>query len=511
MTNNDPSNAKVYRPSTAVWEITYDCNMRCQHCGSSCTGPKDDELSTEEALELCDSIAALGVRHITLSGGEPLTRKDWPQLVQRLSDHGLSVGILSNGWMMDEATAKVAKESGLSVFGVSIDGLPETHDRIRKAGSYERIEKAIAFAKSQHLYTTAVTCIHALNLPELAGIKERIKGMGVDSWQLQAAEPMGNLLAHPEWLLPPSAIEEIIDFAYATQQEKRIRVYLAENLGYYSLKEIEVHHHSTLHDPSQMPDFEPDSEQEQSYKLWRGAWRGCSAGKSMLGIRCNGDISGCLSIRDDNYIEGSTRKHTLHEIWHRPGAFAWNRERSKADLQGRCRICQFGSLCLGACSGTKITRCNGCLAENPFCSYHHAMENLQTATDAIPEDQLRTKAEEAVKRADWQSAEQILRRACSGQKEDVYLLNLLGFVNYKLENYPECLENNEKALSLDPDNAYAFNGRGNCLAKMGRVEEGIASIKRAMELAGPDGSFKDPWVDLARIYKEQGLAVTGNQ
>jgi len=68
-----------FQPITAVWEITFACNMRCKHCGSGCNTTKPDELSTEEALKVCDQIAELKIDYITLSGGEPL--KDYQIMV----------------------------------------------------------------------------------------------------------------------------------------------------------------------------------------------------------------------------------------------------------------------------------------------------------------------------------------------------------------------------------------------------------------------------------------------
>lgn len=45
--------------TTAVWEITMGCNMRCKHCGSSCAEALPDELNTSEALEVCDQLKYL--------------------------------------------------------------------------------------------------------------------------------------------------------------------------------------------------------------------------------------------------------------------------------------------------------------------------------------------------------------------------------------------------------------------------------------------------------------------
>ena len=71
--------------TTAVWEITMGCNMRCKHCGSSCAEALPDELNTSEALEVCDQLKDLGLKVITLSGGEPTTRSDWHIIAKRFS------------------------------------------------------------------------------------------------------------------------------------------------------------------------------------------------------------------------------------------------------------------------------------------------------------------------------------------------------------------------------------------------------------------------------------------
>ena len=53
------------------------CNLRCAHCGSAAGRPREDELSSAEALQVVESLARLGTRVVTLSGGEPTLRDDW--------------------------------------------------------------------------------------------------------------------------------------------------------------------------------------------------------------------------------------------------------------------------------------------------------------------------------------------------------------------------------------------------------------------------------------------------
>ena len=136
-----------FAPLAAVWEMTMACNMRCGHCGSSCTDRLPDELTQEEALRLCDDLVELGLRFITLSGGEPLLRQDWPTITRRLTDQGTVVNMISNGWLVDDTAIDRAITSGLQSIAVSLDGLEKTHDSIRKQGAFA---KAQASGRDQH-------------------------------------------------------------------------------------------------------------------------------------------------------------------------------------------------------------------------------------------------------------------------------------------------------------------------------------------------------------------------
>ena len=109
--------------TTAVWEITMGCNMRCKHCGSSCAEALPDELNTSEALEVCDQLKDLGLKVITLSGGEPTTRSDWHIIAKRLVDNGIITSIITNGWLIDENFIQNAITSGIRSVCLSIDGL----------------------------------------------------------------------------------------------------------------------------------------------------------------------------------------------------------------------------------------------------------------------------------------------------------------------------------------------------------------------------------------------------
>jgi len=472
----------IHKPVAAVWEITMDCNMRCKHCGSSCSGPLPDELTTEEALAVCDSLGCLGLQRITLSGGEPFTRDDWHLIVGRLTKNKVMTNILSNGWFIDAEIVKKAKDAGAVNVGISLDGVEETHDYIRKKGSFARIMNALDVLRELGMSTAIATSIHKKNITQLPEIKEILIAKGVKNWQLQAAMPMGNLLKHMDWIPEPEDVDRVIDFAYDAMKEGRIRVHLSDDVGYFNLKEIEVRKNA------------------QRSEFFSGIWEGCPAGTRALGIRCNGEILGCLSIRDDSYIEGNVREIPLEKMWNDPEKFNWFRTLSKNKLSGFCKICQYGNYCLGGCSSNKLTRYHT-MTENQFCSYwsaaHQEKQKIAGITDV---DLLTAKGRELAQNEDFQLAEIHLSRALELKPGDTELLNLLGYTHYFLENYPECETCNRRVLETDADNAYSLKGLGLALSKQGDVEEGIGLLKKAVERC--DENFMDPYHDLAVTLME---------
>ncbi len=130
--------SKDKRP-VVVWNVTRRCNLQCIHCYSSSQNVKyGDELNTDEGKKLISDLASFGSPVLLFSGGEPLLRKDLPELVQFAVDKGMRAVISTNGTLVTKERARVFSEIGLSYVGVSIDGMKETHDLFRGVkGAYD--------------------------------------------------------------------------------------------------------------------------------------------------------------------------------------------------------------------------------------------------------------------------------------------------------------------------------------------------------------------------------------
>src|SRR5580700_10409500 len=85
------------RPIYAVWEVTLACDLACRHCGSRAGHGRPDELTTAEALDLVDQMADLGVKEVTLIGGEAYLRADWLEIIRKIRARGMICSTTSGG------------------------------------------------------------------------------------------------------------------------------------------------------------------------------------------------------------------------------------------------------------------------------------------------------------------------------------------------------------------------------------------------------------------------------
>ena len=136
-----------FYPHTIVWEITFACNMRCLHCGTSAGKVRPNELTTEEALALIDELAELRCRRITLSGGEPLLRPDWAQLARHINDRGMEPYIISNGFAVTPEIVDELEDIGFRNIGFSFDGTEKTHNHIRQSRKASSASSAMRYPR----------------------------------------------------------------------------------------------------------------------------------------------------------------------------------------------------------------------------------------------------------------------------------------------------------------------------------------------------------------------------
>ena len=86
------------------------------------------------------------------SGGEPLVRKDLPELAKYATNKGMRAVISTNGTLIDRNMAKILKDVGLSYVGVSLDGGEEVHDAFRGVkGAYKKALEGRDYCREEGL------------------------------------------------------------------------------------------------------------------------------------------------------------------------------------------------------------------------------------------------------------------------------------------------------------------------------------------------------------------------
>ncbi|MGD9022917.1 MAG: 12,18-didecarboxysiroheme deacetylase [Deltaproteobacteria bacterium] len=164
-----------------VWNITRSCNLKCIHCYAHAKDlPSENELSTDEGRALLDDLAAFGVPVVLFSGGEPIIRKDLPELARYAVEHGMRAVISTNGTLITPEKAQRFKEIGLSYVGISLDGLEEVNDRFRGVkGAFQAAVKGIRNCQEAGIKVGLRFTVNKLNAAEIPGIFDLLEELSV--------------------------------------------------------------------------------------------------------------------------------------------------------------------------------------------------------------------------------------------------------------------------------------------------------------------------------------------
>jgi radical SAM protein with 4Fe4S-binding SPASM domain len=340
-----------FAPRYVVWELTLKCDLACRHCGSRAGKAREEEFTLEEARDLAVQLGEMGAIEVTFIGGEAYLHPDWPQIVRAVADAGVRCTMTTGARALDGAMCRRAAAAGMAGISVSIDGMESTHDTLRAVpGSWDKAVSSLGHIRDAGIAPFANTQINRLNIGELEELSEVLLQGGIKAWQVQLTGPMGRAADRPEWLLQPYDMLELVPRLALLAKRLRkqgCRMNAANNLGYFGPyeKDIRIDH-----------------------------WKGCAAGRHVLGIESNGDVKGCPSLPSGPYVGGNLRRQSLQEIWDAAPELAFARERGTEELWGRCKGCYYAEVCKGGCSWTAHTLL-GRRGNMPYC--HHRAEELQ--------------------------------------------------------------------------------------------------------------------------------------
>lgn len=149
--------------------ITARCNLRCSFCFGRYYEQKVEDISLSDLLGLIENLADAGCLHINYSGGEPLLRKDIPDILRFTVDRGIITAVSTNGILVDRYL-DVLKE--IDFVSVSLDGDEASHDRVRGAGTYRKTMDNILLLRKEKVPVQVACLLNRYNGDSIRGLLE---------------------------------------------------------------------------------------------------------------------------------------------------------------------------------------------------------------------------------------------------------------------------------------------------------------------------------------------------
>lgn len=128
------------RGPVVVWNCTQSCNLKCKHCYANSENKRyEGEMSLGESKAFIDDLAEFKVPVILFSGGEPLLKENFFEILEYANSKGIRCTISTNGTLLDKETCQKIKKIGVGYVGISLDGIGARHDEFRGAkGSFDK-------------------------------------------------------------------------------------------------------------------------------------------------------------------------------------------------------------------------------------------------------------------------------------------------------------------------------------------------------------------------------------
>jgi radical SAM enzyme (rSAM/lipoprotein system) len=312
--------ASIHELNYLFWECTHRCNLNCLHCGSDCQAEaRTPDMPFQDFLK-----AILPLKNIykpdsitvVITGGEPLLRKDLPEIGRTLREHGFRWGIVTNAYAYNENIHNRLLASGMGAITVSLDGLEQSHNWLRNnVKSFGNVLNALELITSSgRLNYDVVTCVNSRNIDELPDVFEMLKDKKVKAWRLFTIAPIGRARFNNDMQLSEQQLKQLMEFIVTARLDTGIDV-----------------------------KFSCESYVGEYEKRVRDSFFFCRAGINIASVLIDGSISACPNI-NRKFVQGNIYKDQFPDVWNNQFEIMRNRSWTK---KGICLNCSDYNNCKG--------------------------------------------------------------------------------------------------------------------------------------------------------------------
>lgn len=352
------------RPSEIIWNITNRCNLLCDHCYMAADATKKPEqLTDEEAIELVDRMAEAGMPLLFMSGGEPMVRPNFWQILERAREHGIRVTISTNATLIDRDVARRLKSLGIDWIATSLYGPAEFHDQmVGVPGTRAKVIEAIKVLREEGVGVAIKSAVSQQTWPHIYDLIRETKEL--DAGLIYLCD-----------LITSGRSEGEEDIRISAEQWRELADFVVEDL---------LDPDCTLeYDIGAIPSVIPYIAEKLTARgvdVTRGLERlkivsACPVGKGHMNINSEGGIMPCQFAQD--WTIGNVREMSLMEA---------TRELHKLDeteAVGDCapEACEYSRICRG-CRAKAWQATGDPMAPDSTCILHPEAERTIAAAAA---------------------------------------------------------------------------------------------------------------------------------
>ncbi|MBD8106096.1 pyrroloquinoline quinone biosynthesis protein PqqE [Erwinia persicina] len=344
----NPLNPAVKPPLWLLAELTYRCPLQCPYCSNPLDfAQQEKELTTAQWIEVFKQARAMGAVQIGFSGGEPLVRKDLPELIKAARDLGFYTNLITSGIGLTQKKIDAFAEAGLDHIQISFQASDEVLNAAL-AGSKKAFQQKLEMARAvkAHGYPMVLNFVlHRHNIDHIDRIIELCIELEADDVELATCQFYGWAQLNREGLLPT---REQIERAEAVVHRYREKMAASDNLA--NLLFV-------------TPDY-----YEERPKGCMGGW-----GAIFLSVTPEGMALPCHSARQLPVQFPSVLEQSLEDIWFH--SFGFNRYRGFDWMPEPCRSCSEKEKDFGGCRCQAFMLTGNADNADPVCSKseHHGM------------------------------------------------------------------------------------------------------------------------------------------
>ena len=332
-----------------TWRCTRRCVGNCLYCSYTPEYAVDAEVDTKTAYKIVDEIYYFGSPCFGISGGEPLIRKDIFDIIEYAKKTGFGVSLITSGFAFDQKRLDQLVRNEVYT-AVSVDGTPESNDKIRGKGAYDKALHAVKKLSENGVLDCIVTTMNRYNLKDYEHVVKLAAEYKARMVVFHNLVPVGRAGSNMPNLAPsPEEYEAAFNNIYDLQVEYARKVHV----NVYS------------------PFYARIVRQRNPFDFWDWFQNGflgkCTIGGNYISVTENGDYRSCGF--HEGYRLGNMKDKGLPETWDELQRSELHLKlRDKSNIKGKCGVCEYREIC-GGCR-TRAEYYTGDLFESdPACSY----------------------------------------------------------------------------------------------------------------------------------------------